>query len=415
LNYQSNYSVDELNKSESTSQLDLPYIAHPACAALQIALVDLFQSWGIIPHSVIGHSSGEIPAAYCAGKLSKQGVWKAAYYRGKVSSGDFPTKGAMVAVGLGVNKLVPYLEQVKRDSQGELIIACFNSPNNCTVSGDAALCDALQILLEENGIFARKLKVPNAYHSAHMRVVADEYLHLMGDLADGEYFDPDHEVTMFSTVSGRRVVKKKLEGHYWVDNLVSPVRFVEGLKTLRNGGAGTEKNGSQAPSPEQSSIDHILELGPHAALQSAIKEILSKYGGDITYLPVLHRNDENHSTLLRTIGTLRSKGSDITIARVNATRSNYKPKMLTTLPPYSFNHSSKVIAESRLSKNFRFRKAPRHDLFGALTADSTSDTLRWRHFIRVDENPWVKQHKVCHFSLLPITILQYLTDCSDNE
>lgn len=346
---------------------------------------------------MIGHSSGEIPAAYCAGKLSREGALKAAYYRGRVSSSALSTKGAMVAVGLNAAKLLKYLEQVKRKHIGELIIACYNSPNNSTVSGDAELCDSLQELLDADGIFARRLKVQNAYHSGHMREVADEYLRLMSNLAsDGEYFDAGHEIAMFSTVSGRKVVKKRLDASYWVDNLVSPVRFVDGLKALCSGGGGTQKNESDIISLEQSLVDHIIELGPHAALQSAVNEIVSQdTDTKIEYLSVLHRNDEDHTTLLKTVGTLRAKGSPIIIARVNTDHTNYEPRMLVSLPPYSFNHSAKIIAESHLSKKFRFREHPRHDLFGVLALDSTSDTPRWRHFIRLDENPWVKQHKVC--------------------
>jgi acyl transferase domain-containing protein len=304
----------------------------------------------------------------------------------------------MMAVGLSEIDLNPYLEQAKANRGGELIIACFNSPKNHTVSGDDELIDALKELLDADGVFARKLNVKNAYHSSHMSEVADDYLRLMGDLSGGQYLDISHEITIFSTVSGRKVVKKKLDAQYWVDNMVSPVRFVSGLESLFSGGTGKQKSSFEPISlEEQVSVDHVLELGPHAALQSAIKDIVAQRSGStVTYLPVLHRNDQDHTTLLKTIGVLKARGSAVDLLGVNSlsTSSPESAKLLVDLPPYSFNHSSKVITEGRLTKNYRFREHPRHDLFGARVTDWNAEAPRWRHFIRPDEIPWVKEHMV---------------------
>ena len=137
-----------------------------------MALVDLMASWGIFPKYVIGHSSGEIAAAYCAGKLSREAAWKISYLRGYVSSKQSAANGAMMAVGLSRSRLEKYIQSVREDLNGELVIACRNSPTNNTVSGDEALVDSLKQLLDADGAFARKLNVQNAYHSAHMVAIA---------------------------------------------------------------------------------------------------------------------------------------------------------------------------------------------------------------------------------------------------
>lgn len=387
----------ELGKSESASLVHLPHIAHPACTALQIALIDLLYSWNIVPSSVIGHSSGEIAAAYCARKISREGAWKAAFYRGKVSSRALSSNGSMIAAGLSPEKLMPYLERVKRNQDGELVIACYNSPKNSTVSGDTSLCDSLMALLDLAGIFTRKLNVHNAYHSAHMLEVADEYLHLMGDLSpNGHFFQNHGEIAMFSTVRGRRVVKKMLDAQYWVDNLVSPVRFVDGIRALCKGGHGTMKGATNGSELQKTcDINHVIELGPHAALQSAITEILSEgLPPLVQYLPTLHRNDADHTLLLDTVGKLVSRGTPVDLVCVNGFPTGYRPRTLVTLPPYSFNHSNRIIAESRLNRQYRLRDAPYHDLLGTFAVDSTPDTLRWRHFISANEVPWITQHNV---------------------
>ena len=128
-------NVEELSRDKKSSKINEPAIAHVACAALQIATVDLLASWGIQPTRVVGHSSGEIAAAYCAGKLGRKAAGKVAYYRGVVSSIRHPAKGAMMAVGLSDQELAPYMRKVNQQLPGELIIACYNSPSNNTVSG----------------------------------------------------------------------------------------------------------------------------------------------------------------------------------------------------------------------------------------------------------------------------------------
>ncbi|KAJ5591646.1 Acyl transferase/acyl hydrolase/lysophospholipase [Penicillium hispanicum] len=386
--------IDELLTERKSPRISLPEIAHPLCTALQVAIVDLLASWGIFPTSVTGHSSGEIAAAYCAGKISREGAWKVAYYRGYVSSKQLSANGAMMAVGLGPSQLEPYLESVRKASPGELIIACYNSPKNNTVSGDQALVDALKEILDADGVFARKLNVKNAYHSAHMQAIAEEYLQLMDDISFGHRLAVPHLVHMFSTVTGDEVTAEHLPGQYWVDNMVSPVRFTGGLIAMytRSIASGFDSNSSD-------SMPQIVEIGPHSTLQSAIKETLSANNAQsgLKYLAVLNRNDPSLNVLITAVGFLAANGSPLDLHKVNlASRPQAKrpSKLLVDLPPYSFKHTEKIIYESRLSRNLRTRRFPRHDLFGAPVVDWDSNIPRWRHFVRLHENPWLRDHVV---------------------
>lgn len=368
-------------------RVNLPEIAHPLCTALQVAIVDLLASWGVFPKYVIGHSSGEIAAAYCAGKLSREGAWKAAYYRGYISSKQLSANGAMMAVGLGSLQLESYLNRVRKPATGELKIACYNSPKNNTVSGDGVMIDALKELLDTENVFARKLNVKNAYHSSHMVAISEEYLQLMGNISTGRRLAVPHMVHMISTVTGEEVKGEHLTGQYWVDNMISPVKFTDGLTTM-----------NKLSSDAGDGITHVVEVGPHSTLQSAIKETLSPSKGRtaIKYLAVLKRNDASLNILLNTIGYLAANGCSVDLHKVNlASRPHAKScKMLVDMPPYSFKHTEKVLYESRLSKNLRQRKFPRHDLFGAPVADWNMHAPRWRQFVRLNENPWLKDHTV---------------------
>lgn len=375
-------------------RVNLPEIAHPLCTVLQIALVDLLASWQIFPKRVTGHSSGEIAAAYCSGKLSREGAWKVAYYRGYVSSKQLSANGAMMAVGLGASQLQPYLDSVKGKNTGELIIACHNSPKNNTVSGDDAMIDRLRSLLDADGIFARKLNVKNAYHSAHMHAIAQDYLRLMGTLPYGRRLAAPHQVHMFSTVTGHQVKEEHLPAQYWVDNMVSPVLFTSGLVAMTSNASSSHGTTDLADS-----LRLLVEIGPHSTLQSAIKETLASKSPklEFKYLGVLKRTNHSLNTLLTTVGFLASSGCELDFHAVNQaphSKAKRRPRLLVDLPPYIFKHTEKILFESRLSKNIRTRKFPRHDLFGAPITDWNPTAPRWRHFVRLNENPWLRDHMV---------------------
>ncbi|KAH8588918.1 putative polyketide synthase [Bisporella sp. PMI_857] len=391
--------LDELLKDKGNSSINSPAIAHPACAVIQIALVDLLASWGILPLRVTGHSSGEIAAAYAAGKLSREAAWKVAYYRGYVSVKQLSARGAMMAVGLNEMQLQPYLDKIHREHSGELRIACFNSPNSHTVSGDEVMVDRLRINLLADEIFCQKLMVQNAYHSAHMEEVAQEYLHLLGSLPPLG-LGASQKVHMFSSLTGKRIVEQTLPAQYWVDNLVSPVRFSQALSALCLDPVSETQAALRVNSKTGGVfVEQIMEIGPHTALQGPVKEIIAakRIHSPIDYLPVLNRNEPGISVLLNSVGKLCAQGLPVNIGRVNQAgrpSDQRQPQMLTDLPPYSFNHTDKTLYQSRLAKNIRFRKFPRMDLIGAPVADWNARHPKWRHFLRLEENPWLKDHVV---------------------
>ncbi|KAJ5357156.1 Acyl transferase/acyl hydrolase/lysophospholipase [Penicillium brevicompactum] len=392
--------LDELLTERDSPRVHLPEIAQPLCTVLQIALLDLLASWNIFPARVTGHSAGEIAAAYCAGKISREAAWKAAYCRGYVSSKLLSANGTMMAVGLSASELEGYIAQVRSTSPGELLVACHNSPKNNTVSGDEAMVDSLKSLLDADGVFARKLQVQNAYHSAHMKTVAGEYLSLMGTLPHGKRLVAPHKVSMFSSVTGEVIKEERLDSQYWVDNMISPVRFSSGLQSMV---FETDSGSGQTDSDR---LCLIVEIGPHSTLQSAIKETLTARdaGLNFKYLSVLKRTERSLSTLLTTAGTLASSGLAVDFHRVNRAIESGKvrrSKLLVDLPSYSFKHNEKVLFEGRLTKNLRARKHPRHDLFGAPATDWNSIAPRWRHFFRLHENPWLRDHMVTGNCIYP--------------
>ncbi|EKG15216.1 Beta-ketoacyl synthase [Macrophomina phaseolina MS6] len=393
-------AMEELNKPAESSRINEPLISQTLCTVLQVALVDTLSAWGVSPVRVVGHSSGEIGAAYAAGALDRQSAWKVAYFRGLVSSKPTPRKGTMLAVGSSASEVQPFLDQVNAElPDGELVVACYNSPRSITCSGDEAKIDRLKELVDEDQVFARKLKVSNAYHSSHMQAVADEYRSLMGTLSGQKTAG---QVLVFSSVTGDLTDAAAMTSpDYWVDNLVSPVKFDQALLAMCTAAAAKTKlklgGGAELP------VTHVIEVGPHAALQSAVRgTVLSDPNlKAIRYLSLLSRNNHAAFTALSAVGTLAASGYPANLSAVNHEPAKRRPRILADLPSYAFNHSQEYWTESRRSKAWRFRKHARHDVLGSRVPDWDAMQPRWRNFLRVSELPWLQDHKVTGSIVVP--------------
>jgi acyl transferase domain-containing protein len=377
----------------ATSRLAEAEYSQPLCTALQVALVELLQYLQMVPSVVVGHSSGEIAAAFCSGAISRESAWNIAFHRGAVAAkiekaepAGPTTRGAMLAVGLSRTEVEPFLQQTSQKleiaSPIGLVVACENSPKSVTVSGDATHIDHLKHLLDAERIFARKLRVGVAYHSSQMQEVAAEYLSKIGRLPR----PPNARgPRLISSVTGDWASPYELaKPEYWVRNLVSPVLFSDALSMcLRSVG-------------NMLNVSDVVEIGPHSALQAPVREIMSSLGKDkaINYVSVLIRNTSAITSLLECIGRLHCLGYSPSLARANNEERKVGLTSLTNLPPYPFNHTRAYWHEGRVSKGYRFRRFGSHDLLGVPENDFNPLEAKWRHLIRPAVLPWVHDHKV---------------------
>ena len=390
--------LDELGKEEKGSNVHNPAYSQPLCTIVQIAIVDLLRSVNVFPSAVVGHSSGEIAAAYSVGALNRESALKVAFYRGYVSAKLASTcskPGAMVAVNLSEAEVQPFLDRINNLSTcGEITIACINSPCSVTLSGDAHQIDILMSLLKQQKVVATKLKVNVAYHSKAMEEVAIEYQTMIGDITTSEM--APNGVVMFSSVTGAKVSFDELrQPGYWVKNLTSPVRFLEAFSNLclQPTQSPTQKFGTHG---KGIAVTDVLEVGPHSALQKPIKDILSslEHGESVVYNSILQRNVSALSSLFAAAGRLYCLGHPVNVTALNNRGQQVSRAVLIDLPEYPFNRSRSYWAEGRLSKNFRFRKHPPHELLGTTDPNWNVREARWRHVIRATENPWILDHKV---------------------
>ncbi|KAK4452026.1 hypothetical protein QBC34DRAFT_483426 [Podospora aff. communis PSN243] len=400
--------VSELMVDESESRVGEPVISQPACTALQVALVDLLEDWGVRPSVTVGHSSGEIAAAYCKGAFSRETAWAIAFHRGRLST-IITTKGAMLAVGLGESQTAPYIERVQHSegsSKGTFVIACINSPSSVTVSGDVHLVTALQAVLDQERIFNRKLAVERAYHSPHMASIANLYADAMEKttrIHDERPTIKSSPVRMFSSVTGELIeVEDLASASYWVRNLLNPVKFSNAMLAALSHTTSKRRTTTK----RAGIVDTIVEIGPHAALQGSIKQILASRAAlrsapDVPYVSVLNRKSEARQSALEALGFLSQRGCNANISRANNPLNLPTPIMLTDMPPITWNRSTKYWHESALTRAWRFRALPRHDLLGARSEYSSDVEPSWRNYLRVSELPWIEDHQVQDSILYP--------------
>ncbi|KAL7656160.1 hypothetical protein ACMYSQ_005275 [Aspergillus niger] len=401
--------LEELQKPGLDSNVNDPSYGQPLCTALQIALVDLLESWGVSPAAVVGHSSGEIAAAYSSGALTKWSALKVAYFRGSLAGvlgRSSSMKGAMLAVGLSRENTQKYLDALEPQFERvEAVVACVNSPQSVTISGKLEQIDALHDLLDRDVVFSRKLAVNVAYHSFQMREISDRYFTALGDL-EAPCKRKRRRPFMVSSVTGTLVSSERLvEPEYWVTNMVSPVLFHDAISYLCSQSGKTYKkiDGSHR---HAITINHLLEIGPHCALQGPCRDIVSvlKKSDRVTYIPLMIRNRSALECAMEAAGRLHCSGYPIKLALVNdngEAKTQRRPRVLVDLPEYSFNHSTSYWHESRLSEGYRFRRYGYLELLGTPEPNGNPMEASWRNIIRVSDMAWVQDHKINNTILYP--------------
>jgi len=396
--------IDELTNQSEESRLNTPLFSQPTTTAFQLALVDLIDSCGLKPAVVVGHSSGEIAAAYCAGYLSHKSAVGVSCFRGVVSSGlSVASKGqwGMASVGISVGQL----PQELRDAQGrhpaildakQLTVSCVNSPSNITISGLVPMIDVFLDCVTAKGVFCRKLKVDVGYHSAQMDAVTPEYLQYLTEL---QPLASGPRARMVSTVTAQLLdVDTVCSAQYWVDNMRSPVQFVNAIRACcinRPTDAPTKR--LDRSHTQDLLVDGWLELGPHATLKGPLRQTCESIDrSDMFYVSALVRNQAANHTILDAIGQLFCRNVEIDLyqaTRVNGDQSR-APCFVVDLPQYSFNHSVTYWEESSRSKTFRSRIHAHHPLLGSQVIDWNPLDAKWSLTLREEDVPWISDHRV---------------------
>ncbi len=291
-------------ESGQSSLLDNTAYAQPALFALEYALFRLWQSWGIEPDAVMGHSVGEYVAACIAGVFSLEDGLRLIAERGRLM-GSLPREGTMAAVfaeeALVLEAIAPY--------QNAISIAAVNGLTQTVISGTRQAVEAVLKRLEDDYITTHPLNVSHAFHSHLMEPILNSFKETASSV---QFFAPT--LPLISNVTGQMVQPQEiLDASYWRNHIRQPVRFYQGMQTLADAG-----------------YELFLEIGPTDTMISMGKRCLPKGTG--TWLASLKKDEDEWRSLLDSLATLYVSGADINWAEFDR---NY-PRRRVALPTYPF-------------------------------------------------------------------------------
>lgn len=386
----------EMIAGADTSRVAEAALSQPLCTAVQVILVDILREAGITFSAVIGHSSGEIGAAYAAGFVSAKDAIRIAYYRGMFASlaGSHSNdeQGAMMAVGTSWDDAQELINLP--EFKGKLAVAAHNSPASVTLSGDVSAIALAKKVFEEEKKFVRLLRVDIAYHSHHMLPCGDPYVEALRNCGIKVNPGGDRNCSWFSSVvpSEKPMAPiEELQHLYWKDNMIDAVLFTEAFQNVI------------ASDP---SLCLAIEVGPHPALKGPVVQIMTEIlPKPLPYTGVLSRGEDDVQAVSEALGYIWTHlgASNVNFSSYRrAIHSSFEePKLIPGLPSYQWNHGRLHWHESRISRKFRQRKQPFNEIIGVLCPNSTARDRRWTNILKLSEISWLEGHKLQGQTVFP--------------
>ncbi|MEV7091758.1 type I polyketide synthase [Amycolatopsis sp. NPDC051045] len=342
----------------STGLLDQTVFTQAGLFAVESALFRLVESWGVRPDVVIGHSVGEITAAYAAGAFSLADAARIVAARGRLMQALVPG-GAMAAVAATEDEVAELL--------GDGVeLAAVNGPSAVVLSGaeDAVLAAAAR--MRERGHKMKQLKVSHAFHSARMEPMLAEFA---AELAGVTWREP--EIAVVSNVTGRLAGPGELaDPRYWAEHVRRPVRFAEGIA------AAAELGGAL-----------FVELGPGAALTALVEES----AGDATCVAALRDDRPDEPALLAAVAELFVRGVAVDWSALLPPATGW-----ADLPKYAFDQRHYWLQPAAQATDAASlgQIAADHPLLGAVVRLPQSDGLVFTSRLSLKSHPWLADHVI---------------------
>lgn len=356
--------VEELSRDQGSSRMEQTEIAQPSIFALQVALAALWDSYGVVPSAVVGHSVGEVAAAYVAGTLTLREAARVIFHRGR-AMGSVSDTGRMLAASLSG----PQAEQIAADYSGKVVVAAYNGPNSVTFSGERDCLTQIARVLDERGIFSRFVQVNYAFHSYQMDPAKRDLLRSIGEVETSPA-----RIGFWSTVTGKLTNGLDMTADYWWRNVRKPVHFCDAI-------AGLIAQGHSC----------FLELSAHPALNLAITETLAHAATSGTVVCSLRRNAPELTAISENLAALHLAGSPIVWKKIFPGAAKDVP-----LPLFPWQRELHWN-EPSTSRAVRL-DAPTHP-FLSIKLDSA--TPAWNTWIDLNTNSWLKDHRIENHIVFP--------------
>ena len=295
--------IDVLRGAPGAPGLDRVDVVQPALFAVMVSLAELWRSFGVRPDAVIGHSQGEIAAAYVAGALSLRDAARVVTLRSKLLLA-LSGRGGMASLACGPEQA----RELLAPFGGRVSIAAINGRSAVVLSGEEAALDEIVAQCTEREMRARRIDVDYASHSVAVDEIRDELAEALAGI------EPQSTRTVFfSTVTGAVQDTAELSPDYWFRNIRQTVEFDAAVRTAAQSGYRT-----------------FIESSPHPALIAGIEDTATDAGAEAVVVPTLGRED----------GGLRRFLSSVALAFVSGVKVDWRAAVpaagFVELPTYDF-------------------------------------------------------------------------------
>ncbi|NVN42657.1 type I polyketide synthase [Asaia siamensis] len=355
--------VDEILKEAEFTRIDNTAILQPAIFVIQVLVTEYLAQQGILPDAVLGHSMGEVAAAYVAGALSLDDAVTVIYYRSTLQ-GTLDGTGRMLAVGLSAEAA----QEVIAEQAPELCVAAINAPNTCTLAGPEEAIRTLSAHLSQKGLFNRILNVDVPFHSAIMDRIEIDLKTALSDLSPKAAATP-----FYSTVHGALAADEhRVDSDYWFKNARQPVLFASAVEACLADG-----------------FTQFVEIGPHPVIGRSLKSVADKQQAKLSVISTLNRQEDEAKCLENAVANIILQTARLDWQAITA-------GALIDLPSYRWSREECWIENER-EKRFR-QGGNGHPLigFGAMTPGKS-----WVVDLTELGVPWLKDHCIDNVILLP--------------
>ncbi len=356
--------LEEMLKPEQDSKVTDTAVAQPANFLIQVGLTALWRSRGVDPGAIIGHSVGEVTAAYVAGVLTLEEALLVSYHRSRIQK-KAAGAGKMLAVSMNQEQCTSLLREMK----GEVSIAAINSPTAVTLAGDALALQSIQEYLTQRGEAGRFLQVEVPYHSPFMEPLKPEVRSVLAGLRPKAPTIP-----LYSTVTGDVVTGVLYDAEYWCDNIREPVYFAEGIGSLLRDGHRM-----------------FVEVGPHPVLSTSIKECCRHHSIEAQTVASLRRQKAERRTLQLALAQLYVAGCAIDWRRQYSVDARY-----VKLPTYPWQREV-YWSENAESRADRIGEG----IHPLLDRRVTNPRPMWEAAVNAQVLPYLHDHQVDGLVVMP--------------
>ncbi|MEU8824622.1 SDR family NAD(P)-dependent oxidoreductase [Streptomyces sp. NPDC048636] len=350
-------------------------VVQPALFAVMVGLAALWRSYGVEPSAVVGHSQGEIAAAYVAGALSLGDAARIVALRSQLVRDRLAGLGGMMSVALPVGRaaelIAPY--------EGRISVAAVNGPAAVIVAGDPEALDEVLAACERDDVRARRVKVDYASHSAHVEAIEAELLTALAPVTPSS-----GRIPFYSTVTGGFLDTTTMDAAYWYANLRGQVGFEPAIRALIDKGMGC-----------------FVEVSPHPVLTMAVDETVEAQdaAGRVAVVGSLRRDEGGLRRFLLSLGQAHVAGVRVDWQAVYAGSGAHR----VDLPTYAFQRERFWLTPSAQGGDVvaAGQDRMRHPVLAAAVQVADRDEWVFTGRFATGTQPWVGDHVVLGAVIVP--------------